>query len=81
MKTVDEIRAKLVDLVAEYDDIKNWHEKASKQYADDRSFWGKDGADSGEMDYAYHELLKCGHKIYLLKWVLDEEEKNNGGDK
>lgn len=79
MKTIDEIRARLNDLLAEYNDIKEWHEKASKKYANDRRFFGRD-VDSGEMDYAYGELLKCGHKIHLLKWVLDEEEKNHSSE-
>ncbi len=79
MKTVGEIRAKLVDLVAEYDHIKEWYNKASEKYQKDKDYWGRDQADRAEMDYASDELSKCGHKIHILKWVLDEEEKTEGG--
>lgn len=73
MKTQEEIQLKLDDYIAEYESIKDWHEQASKKYQSDKEFWGKDQADTGEMDDASSELSKCGSKIRLLKWILNVE--------
>jgi hypothetical protein len=71
MKTKDEIQAKIDDLLLEYNDVKDWHDKAYERYQKDRNFWGKD-ADRGEVDHASDIMSDCHNKIKILKWVLND---------
>jgi hypothetical protein len=74
MKSQEEIEARLSDCQAEYENLKEWHEKAYQKYLDDKKWWGSE-ADRGEYDYTgdlMNELIK---EIKILEWVLKDEIK------
>ena len=67
MKTKDEIQAKLDELLLEYDDVKDWHDKAYERYLKDRSYWGKDS----DRSHIGHVGSQVGGTIKLCDYALE----------